>query len=162
MSFFGRGTLYIKLSSEQLYIRNIDTGNEIREKPLLAIRGIGAKALIDAVGNVAEEACRADDGLVLVNPFQHPRTLLADFNVAQRLMTYFYGTMGALKFFRPKPLIIFQPLEMLEGGLTQIEKRAFRELFLSAGAQKFIGWTGRTLTDDEIRTQSFAQESEVF
>ena len=49
------------------------------------------------------------------------------------------------KFLRPSPTVIIHPMEKLEGGLTMIEDRAFRELALSAGAREAVLYLGEPL-----------------
>lgn len=165
MKIFSRPTLYVRLSRDMLYMRNVDTGKEIREKPALAIINVGpdgGRREIIAVGDVAEQACSEDKRATLVSPFQDMQALSADHTAAERLLSYFILMVSGLSLFRPRPVVVFQPLDVLDGGLTDMEKRAFRGLFKSAGARKFTGWIGHELGDDEIRTQSFGQQGEVF
>ena len=79
-------------------------------------------------------------------PFSHERTLLANFTNADRLMKQ---GLAQLKSFLP-PVVVVHPLERLEGGLTQIEERAYQELAVGAGAGKAVVWTGHELSDDEV------------
>ena len=46
------------------------------------------------------------------------------------------------KLFSMSPIIVVHPMEKIEGGLTGIEHRAFRELALGAGAPE------RSLSND--------------
>ena len=43
--------------------------------------------------------------------------------------------MKSRGFFTPQPRLLFQPLEMIEGGLSEVEERVFLELGASAGAR---------------------------
>jgi rod shape-determining protein MreB len=43
------------------------------------------------------------------------------------------------------------PLEMTEGGLSEIEKRILNELAIGAGAMKVVVWVGPELSDTEVR-----------
>ena len=47
-------------------------------------------------------------------------------------------------------MIILQPMEKLEGGLTQIEKRAFRELAFGAGAYDVYLYSGTPLVTQGV------------
>jgi rod shape-determining protein MreB len=48
------------------------------------------------------------------------------------------------------PRVVIHPLGNPAGGFTQIERRAFREMALGAGASIVHVWTGRPLTDQEL------------
>lgn len=39
---------------------------------------------------------------------------------------------------------------MVEGGLSEVEERLFRELALGAGARKMALWTGQELRPDQV------------
>jgi rod shape-determining protein MreB and related proteins len=49
------------------------------------------------------------------------------------------------------PRIVIHPLEMVEGGLSEVEERIFREVAISAGASKVIVWVGKDLNDAEVK-----------
>ena len=48
-----------------------------------------------------------------------------------------------------------------EGGFTQIEIRALRELAIGAGASKAFVWHGRDLTDEELLSLDFGSGGQV-
>lgn len=82
-------------------------------------------------------------------PFSHPRMLVGDFTTAQAcLKTLAEQARGSG--FTLKTEMLMHPMEKLEGGLTQIEDRVFRELAAGAGASKAIVWTGAPLSDAEV------------
>ena len=82
------------------------------------------------------------------SPFSHPRTLLANFTNAEAFLRTLVGE--AKGGFALKLEILVHPLEKLEGGLTQIEERAFEEMARGAGASKVRVWTGDPLTDAQV------------
>ncbi len=47
-------------------------------------------------------------------------------------------------------IILMHPLEMVEGGLSQVEERVFYELAIGCGAKKVVVWSGAELADSEI------------
>jgi len=49
--------------------------------------------------------------------------------------------------------VVIHPLEKLDGGLTQVEERLFRELAIGAGASKAIVWVGESLSDAEVMSK---------
>lgn len=93
----------------------------------------------------------------MTNPFLHPRSLLGDVQLGEKLLRKLIVGVYGHRLFRPSPVIVFQPLEKLEGGLTEIEERAFKEIFAGAGGREVHVWTGRRLSDQEIVTGAFKQ-----
>ena len=81
-------------------------------------------------------------------PFSHPRTLLANFNNAEFFLKPLVAEVKGR--FLLKPHMLIHPLERIEGGLTQIEERAFQELAIGAGAAKVKVWSGAPLSDAEV------------
>ena len=85
-------------------------------------------------------------------PFSHPRTLLGNFVNAE---SFLQSLVGELKGgFLLRPVMLIHPLERIEGGLTQIEERAFHELGMGAGASRVKVWSGpAALSDAEVTEQ---------
>ena len=81
-------------------------------------------------------------------PFSHPRTLLGNFVNAEFFLKKLVAEIGGGLLLKPAMLI--HPLERIDGGLTQIEERAFQELAVGAGASKVKVWTGEALTDAQV------------
>lgn len=83
-----------------------------------------------------------------VNPFSHPRTIFSDFTVGEKLIRHgllsMIGGLGGFTATSPA-LAIIHPLEKLEGGLTEIERRALKELGLGAGFREVVVYTGPEL-----------------
>jgi rod shape-determining protein MreB and related proteins len=48
------------------------------------------------------------------------------------------------------PVVVMHPLGTPEGGFTQVELRAFREMAIGAGASEVVLWTGRELSNQEV------------
>ena len=59
--------------------------------------------------------------------------------------------MSKSKIFAVSPQVLIQPLEMLEGGLSEVEERVLKEIAIGAGASKVVVWVGRELSDAEVR-----------
>lgn len=88
------------------------------------------------------------------NPsFSHPRTLLGNFTVADALLRQGLGQVASRNRFRLAAQVVLHPLENIEGGLTQIEERAFQELVLGAGAGQVRIWIGPALSDAQVLQQ---------
>ncbi|NMP16335.1 rod shape-determining protein [Thalassotalea sp. Y01] len=121
-------TLYVQIWENRIRVVDIQTNKVFDEKPLLQLetRKNGEKKII-AIGNAAY--------VNPLNPFSHPRALLSNFFVAERLLQEIVKQLVGNKFISPAPAIIIQPMEKTDGGLTMIEIRAFKEMALGAGAR---------------------------
>ena len=146
--------LYIQIWENRIKVTNVNNGAIFDERPLVAIttKDNGQK-VISAIGNDAVLA-ESMNNTKIVNPFSHPRTLLSDFEMAERLFRYVFQILHGKAFFIPTPKVVIHPMEKTEGGLTMIEKRAFRELALGAGAYESVVYVG-----DEIFIKDFNYKS---
>lgn len=102
------------------------------------------KKVVTAIGNKAELLSKSNTEIV--NPFSHPRSLVADFQVAEKILQHVFSLLHKGSYISPSPDVIFHPMEKIEGGLTLIEMRAFREMFLGSGAFDTYIHTGVPLT----------------
>ena len=82
------------------------------------------------------------------SPFSHPRTLIGTFTTAEALLKTMVSEVKGT--FVLKTHILLHPLERIDGGLTQIEERAFHELAMGSGASKALVWVGSVLSDAEV------------
>jgi rod shape-determining protein MreB len=112
------------------------------------------------VGEAARLAA-ATQSADLVNPFKHPRSLLSDFTVAEVILRAFLKKLFDGRLFAGAPIVVLHPRVNPEGGFTQIEIRALRELAMGAGASKAVVWHGRDLTNDELQNLRFGSGGEV-
>jgi rod shape-determining protein MreB len=153
--------VYVRLRPDMLSVREVNSGYELSEPPLIAIAR-KPKERVLAVGHEAA-AIAATQGAELVNPFTHPRTLISDFTVAEQVVKHFVqkASKAAGGIFRPSPIVVLHPLVDPEGGFTQIELRAMREMAMGAGARKVIIWIGRELSNDELSSLKFGSGGEV-
>jgi rod shape-determining protein MreB len=150
--------IYLQISPEHLTIKNLKTGEAITEVPEMAIgMGAGASATILAAGPQARAAAAASPGARVVNPFAHPRSMVSDFALAEQLIKYYLRRVQSRSsfFLQLAPVVLIHPLGSPAGGFTQVERRAFREMALGAGASEVVVWTGRVLTDQEARARKF-------
>lgn len=151
--------LYVKVAPERLTVRNVRTGAEIAEVPEIAIGNAGKKAVILGVGAEARTAASTQSA-ELVNPFNHPRTLIGDFTVGEQLLKAFVRRLNSNSWFALAPRIVMHPLGSPAGGFTQVERRAFRELALGAGASGVVLWVGRELSDQEVQSAEVLNSEE--
>ena len=142
-----RNTYYLRMSAEQFSFLQVESGRLVSQPPLLAWRSVGHKRQPLAAGDAAL-AMAGQDGVSLGNGFQHPRTLLADFSIAETTLKLLLQL---------PPVLILHPQTHLEGGLTQIEIRALAELALSAGAKRVYVWVGAALSPSSLARLEFPQ-----
>lgn len=147
--------LYIQVAPDRITIRNPKTGATMSEVPEVAISA-GPKEKVLAVGTQAK-AMAASQGARLVNPFAHPRSMVSDFTVAEQLLRHCVNQAHGRSLLAISPLIVIHPLGQPEGGFTQVERRAFKEMAHAAGASQVVVWTGRPLTDQEVLSRQFPE-----
>jgi MreB/Mbl protein len=80
-------------------------------------------------------------------PFTSQRLLVGDFTVAEQFLKYLVKKVAPTGWFTPSPKILIQPLEMIEGGLSQVEERALLELATQVGGRKVLVYCGAILSD---------------
>ena len=153
---FFRNTLYVRVKPEHLSVLHIQSGKEFMDLPVIAIKNINGKSSILAIGHDAMTKTGLPN-ITIANGFKHPLTLLADFTVAELTLKQFINKVAPNKFFTPASIIVIHPLTILEGGLTQIEIRAFTELCIMAGARKVYVWTGPELSKEELQQLNFTR-----
>lgn len=87
--------------------------------------------------------------IVSQEPFTTPRLLVGSFSEAERALRQLLNQILVQGIFAKKPKVVIHPMEKVEGGLSQIEDRIFRELAFGAGALKVVVHTGAELTDSQ-------------
>jgi len=98
----------------------------------------------------------AESSVVADTPFTTTRLLVGRFGAAELALKRAFKQVFAGRLFAISPRVVIQPMEMTEGGLSEIEERILRELAMGAGARKVVVWVGHPLGDDEVR-QKFSQ-----
>ncbi|MBT4161057.1 MAG: rod shape-determining protein MreB [Gammaproteobacteria bacterium] len=142
-------TLYVQIWKDRLRVFDPSSNERFDETSLVAIRD----GMILAAGN---EAKRYDGNrdVDLVNPFDHPRMLIGNWIVAERLLQHAVRLLFKESLIRPAPKMILHPMESLEGGLSDVEKRALRELAISAGGRDVAIHVGPELARRDIQFES--------
>lgn len=152
--------VYVKLSPDSLSLREVRSGRVVSEAPMAAIARHHPENRLLGVGEAARAAASTEPAH-LVNPFRHPRSLISDFTLAEAVMKGFMKKLFAGRLFAQSPIAVLHPQVDPEGGFTQVELRALRELMLAAGAARAIVWHGRELADEELLGLSFASGGQV-
>lgn|SRR5690606_21731453 len=148
---FPGARLYLKIGSRRLHGLNTGNNRQFDEPPLLALELRDRHKVVAAIGHAARQYEGRKDCRI-INPFDHPRMLLGDFSTAEALLRQ---VVKALQPGLLQPTLVLHPLERLEGGLSDMEIRAFHELGLGCGARQVRLWTGRELLPDEVRELAF-------
>lgn len=154
--------LYIELSPERLRVRNARTGATWDEIPEVALLE-HPRPVIQAVGSKAREAAAHTGGRV-VNPLAHPRSIISDFVLAQQLLKYSVRhvlAQGSFWRLAPSPRMVLRLPDPPEGGYTQMETRALKELALGSGASRVTLWQGPALKDDELLSDTYPSTGKV-
>ena len=150
-------TLYVQIWEHRLKVTNLKTGQVHDTAPLVAIETHprGVKKIVGIGAAAGQLPLRSN--IELINPFSHPRTLLSDFLVAEKLVMHAVREACGKGLVPAAPAIIMHPMEKLEGDLTQVERRAFRELALGAGARAVVVYQGEELTTRSLDFDALAK-----
>ena len=84
-----------------------------------------------------------------VTPFTSQRLLVGQFRAADDTLKRALSELGVGSFLKSRRLVM-HPLEMVDGGVSEVEERVLLEL-AGSDARKAIVWVGRELTDLEVR-----------
>lgn len=150
---FLRPQLYIQISSDRVVVKNVRSGASVADVPDIAI-SVDVKPTVLAVGSQARLAAASQNARV-INPFAHPRSMVSDFTCAELVLKTLVRQVHGQSILAIAPAVVIHPLGSPDGGFTQVEFRAFREMGHSVGASEVFVWTGRVLTDAEVALRSF-------
>ena len=162
-----RSSIYIRIKPDWLSVRVVRKNgqhSQYEDTPHIVIK-LKAKSQPEvlAVGSDAKAfPVNKKDGVSLFNGFDHPRTIISEFDIAQLTLLSFLSKAwfgnDALKSPRLllSPRLIMHPLDKLEGGLTPVEIRALIELGSQVGARDVIIYQEpRQLSNEEILSLEF-------
>ena len=131
--------LLVELSESKISIKVFSSDFKYEDEPYIAIENTKKGEIVKAIG--AEAKRQTSPNISVTNPFKHPRSFVADFMLAEKIMQH--GVFQLHKsWVRPSPRIIMHQLEKIEGGLTSIEDRVLRELAVGAGAREVVIYLG--------------------
>lgn len=164
-----RGTsIYVQISPNLLTLTNCTTGKTISEPPEIALRR-SAKTTIHAVGSAAQLAVDQAQSvglppgvtMELGNPFNHPRSIIADFTLAEHVLNEQLRLLCGRRVLQPSPWMVIHPCGVPEGGYTQVEIRALLELGKACGAASVVVWQGEPLTRQDVVSRHFPKTGVV-
>jgi rod shape-determining protein MreB len=84
-------------------------------------------------------------------PFTTHRLLVGQFQAAKDALKKALTQVAKGGFLAPSPQVVIHPLELIDGGLSEIEDRVLREVAIGAGASKVVVWLGHELSDAEVK-----------
>lgn len=89
---------------------------------------------------------------VFISPqaFTTQRSLVGDFSIAEQALKQAVAEVLGKSFIPRSVWAVVHPLEMLEGGLSQVEVRVLRELCIGAGVKKIAVWEGASLSPEQV------------
>lgn len=87
--------------------------------------------------------------------FSSNRLLLADFEVAEQFFRTVISEFSGSKIFTRSLKVAMQPMELIEGGLSPTEKRAFRDSAEFIGAKKVVIINHTNYLSDEEFEEAF-------
>ena len=85
-----------------------------------------------------------------IDPFTTTRLLVGEFNNAEKLLKETLKKLFTGQWYAASPIIVIQPMEMIEGGLSPVEERVLRELAFGVGGRKVVVWVGKELSNEEV------------
>ena len=155
--------LYIKIKSGLLSVRNVTSGAAYEDIPEVALSE-NRKSVLDVGAAAARYA--NDPKAVVVNGFQSPRSIIGDFEAAEKALQAFIKRVAPERswwnIFPFVPVMVIHPLEKVQDGLTQVEARALEDLCWRARAADVYVWTGRLLMDDEVLHLNFSGNGTLY
>ena len=104
-------------------------------------------------GESVNHACKA---------LLHPRTLMGDFFGAEKCFSIVMDKLAPKRFFLQGPIVYIQLLDKLDGGVTNVEARAFREAAIGSGAKAiFVPKTVKALSNEQLLKRQFKNWGDV-
>jgi rod shape-determining protein MreB and related proteins len=158
--------IYIQIKAKELTLKNVTQAIVYRDIPLLMVRRQGKSFPVLAYGKEVLQMPQPSREAFIVNGFDHPRSIIGDYEAAEKTLTLFLPKVDGRKnkWLPYAPMeVIMHPLEKLDGGLTTAEKRALQDMAFRAKTRKMVRvWEGRELTDQEILNHQFPAEGKLF
>ena len=143
--------LYLRVDRQRIDARNVRTGERFS---CSARVGVDRENSVRSIGDPVAVDCAR-----VIEPFQHPRVLIDDYDMAEQLVRFAVNKLLQLETFATSPHIVMHADVVLEGGLSSIEARALREMAIHAGARRVIIHDGAALSDETVRAMLAASDN---
>lgn len=137
LSNFFYNTFYIKAGKESLYIKCFETGLWINCKSEFEIDD---NACIQKIHLKSSNLDQTENKTMpvatrTVNPFNHPRTILHEFELAEKFIRYLIKKLKT-NWWQTTRTFIFQLDYTPQGGIADIEARAIKDSLEHSGARE--------------------------
>lgn len=153
--------LYIQISPDTITIRDVHKNITIQESAELALLASTIEQRVIGVGNNAQAAAANRPPATIVRPFDHPRTLIADFRVAEAFLKHLvFRTLDSFRLRLPFKVVLHLVADP-EAGFAKIEIMAFRQLLFATGCRKFVIWQGSVLSDQDLISGTFPSDGQI-
>ena len=104
------GPVYVRVSSKRLQLRDVSNGKELSVEPILVVSGEGSVKTSRL--SAAQPSAQEDSGnLRRLNGFDHPRSVVFDFVVAERTLQLALAELYGERLVKPSPVLVIQPTE---------------------------------------------------
>lgn len=145
-------TFYVQIWERKIKVTDIASKKVFEDKPLIAISNNNGSKQVEAFGNSA--TLIKGKNIEVINPFSHERSLLSNFEIGEKLLQIIFKKLSPNRIFVIRPNAVMHPMEKLEGGLTEIEVNALKDLAQGAGARNVTVYQGSELsiTDFNYKT----------
>ena len=97
---FSGGPYYVRVGRTRLSMRDVASGATFETAARI---GLDSENRIVAVGDMPDSVVR------VIEPFNHPRVVIADFMVASKLLQYGMQQLSRAKWISPAPIVVIQP-----------------------------------------------------
>ena len=82
--WFCSGPYYVRISRVELWVRDVSNGRHWKDAPIVGLeKRPDGHQMISAIGAVSR-----GKGFSEINPFDHPRSIINDFVVGEKLLQY--------------------------------------------------------------------------
>jgi rod shape-determining protein MreB len=132
---FRPATVVLSFDASIVSLRELRSGKAVEVAPVVALERTGDALRIVAVG--AEARSR---GHLEVNPFNHPRVVVHDVQIAAALLRHLLNLLRPSRGMRLKPRVIVHPCGHLRVELTAVEREALLEVAFRGGASAAFVW----------------------
>lgn len=83
-------------------------------------------------------------------PFSNSRLIISEFLIAESFFKKVFLRLKKNYKIKRYDTILVHPMELNEGGISEVEKRIFMESFERVGARRILIWEGRELSNREV------------
>jgi hypothetical protein len=116
----------------------------LKPKPLY-VRIHANRIVVRIADNTGQEI-----SVAAAEPFSTSRLLVGQFTQAATTLQQALQQLFAGRWVGVAPAMVIQPMEQVDGGLSEVEERILRDLAAGAGARRVRLWLGAKLTDDDV------------